>query len=538
MEKITKITSNPRISLDSVSSKIILKSFGRLEDNIELFIYDLHDNILDYDYNFTEYKETSSNNTEDTTTGEDISLLIDPIPLLKRRGYVNGKYKIVLNFQRTKIFKTDGNPFVVKEISSTRKEIRLISPKIKNGLFRTSIKTLISEIESSSYFKDLVLNFGNNINVLGINFLLNTNPSKYELLVKTLNPLPSSVSSQSSCKLIESIIDPVDIEVDLGESPPQDDTIRLRGPNFNLKVRDHKSLPSDYKNYDQILDYTISSSYNNLMNTLEQDEVLEVKYDYIRPVSESLEAVNIPFHFENFVHFSSAEKRLKNFKYKLEEIEIFNKKIGDLETINSPTASAVLQNRISLNKDIDSITKGFDGYEKFLYYTTGSNIFTWPKQPEINNTGKPPYIPYSVSSSEAKVWLGHEVDTFANYGGQLLSASLFDRQNNHRLKNTVPTHIRDNKTSLFYIDFIDMIGQHFDQIWLHIKHITKTKDTHHTTGVSKNLVYYALQSLGINTFDQFENSNLTEYILGEGSGSNQYDVKNYLNKSDSGVIPT
>ena len=538
MEKIIKITSNPRISLDSVSSKSILKTFGRPEDRIELFIYDLQNNILDYDYNFTEYKETSPSNTEDTTVGEDISLLIDPVPLLKRRGYVNGRYKIVLNFQRTKIFKTNSDPFVVKEISSTRKEIRLISPKIKNGLFRTAIKNLISEIESSPYFKDLVLNFSDNINISGINFMLNTNSSKYELLVKTLKPIPSDVSHQSSCKLIESIIDPVSIEVDLGEPQPEDDTILLRGPNFNLKVRDNKSIPSDYKNYDQILDYTISSSYNNLVNILEKDEVLEVKYDYIRPVSESLEAVDIPFHFENFIHFGSAEKRLKNFKHKLESIELFNKKIGDLETISSPTASAVLQNRISLNKDIDNITKGFDGYERFLYYTTGSNIFTWPKQSEINDTGKPPYIPYSVSSSEAKVWLGHEVDTFANYGGQLLSASLFDRQNNHRLKNTVPTHIRDNKTSDFYIDFIDMIGQHFDQIWLHIKHITKTKDTHHTMGISKNLVYHALQSLGINSFDQFENIDLTEYILGEGSGSNQYDVKNYLNKSGSGVIPT
>ena len=104
--------------------------------------------------------------------------------------------------------------------------------------------------------------------------MLNTNSSKYELLVKTLKPIPSDVSHQSSCKLIESIIDPVSIEVDLGEPQPEDDTILLRGPNFNLKVRDNKSIPSDYKNYDQILDYTISSSYNNLVNILEKDRRL------------------------------------------------------------------------------------------------------------------------------------------------------------------------------------------------------------------------------------------------------------------------
>ena len=70
-----------------------------------------------------------------------------------------------------------------------------------------------------------------------------------------------------------------------------------------------------------------------------------------------------------------------------------------------------------------------------------------------------------------------------------------------------------------------MIGQHYDHIWTHIKHLTELNNTHHTQGVSKDLVYFTLKSLGIETFDQFENSNLIEYILGEGStGSLHYDT--------------
>ena len=57
---------------------------------------------------------------------------------------------------------------------------------------------------------------------------------------------------------------------------------------------------------------------------------------------------------------------------------------------------------------------------------------------------------------------------------------------------------------------------HYDHIWTHIKHITETNDTHHTRGISKDLVYFSLKSLGLDTFDQFENSNLIEYILVEG----------------------
>jgi len=62
-----------------------------------------------------------------------------------------------------------------------------------------------------------------------------------------------------------------------------------------------------------------------------------------------------------------------------------------------------------------------------------------------------------------------------------------------------------------------MIGQHFDEIWLHIKHMTEMSDTHHVRGVSKDMVYFTLKSLGLETFDQFENADLIEYILGEGT---------------------
>ena len=45
------------------------------------------------------------------------------------------------------------------------------------------------------------------------------------------------------------------------------------------------------------------------------------------------------------------------------------------------------------------------------------------------------------SLETAKTWLGREIDTSPNYGGQLLSASLFDRQNENALTRLVPNHI-------------------------------------------------------------------------------------------------
>ena len=80
-------------------------------------------------------------------------------------------------------------------------------------------------------------------------------------------------------------------------------------------------MPSSYKSYDDILSYGITSSYQNLINKLENREIPEIPYDYIRPVSESSigEPIETVYHFENFVHFGSALERVKNFQYKLDQ---------------------------------------------------------------------------------------------------------------------------------------------------------------------------------------------------------------------------
>ena len=263
-----------------------------------------------------------------------------------------------------------------------------------------------------------------------------------------------------------------------------DDTIPLRGPNTKIDVRLNNSIPSKLKNYNQILEYGVSSSYYHLLNKLENQEIPEVDYDYIPPVSES--RYESSYHFENFIHFGSAEDRLNNFKYKLELLETYTSQSNNLDKVPLSTSSSI---RIKNNKgDIENkkikILKNLDGYEQFLYYNSGS-FASWPKS---NDTE--PYKLHSVTSSTALTWLGHQVDTFGDYGGQLLSASLFDSQNNYALKQLIPNHILTNSDNNFYLKFVNMVGQHFDKIWLHIKHLTEINDTHHTRGISKELVYF------------------------------------------------
>ena len=101
----------------------------------------------------------------------------------------------------------------------------------------------------------------------------------------------------------------------MGTNTVEDDRIPLRGPNFKIDVRLNNSVPSSFKTYNDILEYNSTSSYEQLLNQLENKEIPEIQYDYIRTVSSS--DLDTAYHFDNFVQFSSATERLKNFEYKV-----------------------------------------------------------------------------------------------------------------------------------------------------------------------------------------------------------------------------
>ena len=525
----TQMGNNDTLVIANISSKEIKKSFGRPEDKIELRIYNSNNQIIYSEEDFRDYQMGDLN--PNNTTNE---IAVDPQKVLEGRGFSTGKYVIQLYLYRTKIFNTPELPFSIKEISNSRREIKAIVSSATNNTFDPAISAFISEIESSVYFKEFALYFGGGMSEVAINILLNKQPLKHEVLLKTLNPLPREIQIQSSFKVVEEIIDPISIDVNLGDPQLEDIYVDLMGPNYNIEVNQHTSMPSKLKSYNQILNYHSTSSYNQLLSYLEDPESLNIKYDYIRPVSES--SVEEVYHFENFTHFSSATKRLKNFNYKLKQIEIYNKDIKKIEAITGDTSGSatVLKSKKTITDKKQDIIKHFDGYENYLYFTSGT--FAWPK----SNSSKP-YDLYSVTSSQAVSWLGHENSAYSNYGGQLFSASMFDRQNPYSLNLSLPEHIKSNTNNKLYVDFIDLVGQHFDKIWTHIKHITEVKNNDNDKGISKDLVYYQLQSLGIDTFDQFENADLIEYILGEGSGSNFYNTKNRILSSSeqkTGLIVT
>ena len=485
-----------------INSKTLQTTFGREEDYIELHIKNTAGQLIYSETNFQDYTLNSLKNI----------ININPEKILKDRGYISGEYVVNLHPFRNKIFNSSHFPFQIKEISTSRREIKSIAEGTNNNLFDEAILNFILEVESASYFKEFVLNFGGGILISGINLMLNKDTLKHELILKTLEALPKSITTNTQFKIVEEISDPIFTIINLGTPPLIDDSIELMEPNFQIDTRQNNSIPSTFKTYNDILNYNITSSYNHLLNKLENPDTLNIQYDYIRNVSSSMEEIDRPYHFENFVHFSSAVERLKNFNLKLKSIELYESQIANTKLIQGTlTGSNTYKNIIeNIETKKRNIIKNFDGYEHFLYFNSGS-VYDWPKQ-----NLKIPYNLYSITSSQATTWLGNNVGLTPEYSGQLLSASFYDRDNPHNLSKLIPGHIIDNSDNKSYVSFVNMVGQHFDNIWTYIKHLTEIHNADNKFGISKELVYFQLKSLGIETFDQFENADLIEYILGEG----------------------
>ena len=163
----------------------------------------------------------------------------------------------------------------------------------------------------------------------------------------------------------------------------------------------------------------------------------------------------------------------------------------------------------------ECIIHNFDEYEYYMYYESGS--FTWPKS---NSTV--PYTLYSTGSAQVLNWFGSSTPTSAYYGGRILSASLYDNNNQDYLFWVIPEYLRDDTRNSPYYSFIDLVGQHYDHIWTYYKDVTNRYDADNRLdyGISKDLVAEALKSFGVKIYqNNFTTENLYSSFLGYGTGS-------------------
>ena len=459
---------------------------------IELFIYDSNQTLLSIDYNFTQY--TIINDGQSPGNGENISqIIIDPESSLINYGFDQGEYITYFNIFDKQIG-SELQQLYISEISSDRTEIRLDSTVLSNMDIVEKTNNFIQLRNNSEYFLDFYLNFGDNQLIIANNIQLdNQDPNDPTILIKLYEALPTQFNLNSTLWVVTLVEEPIAYQVTFEDEIfiPLD-TTPLKGPNFNLNIKDQVNNSTPLYNYTTLISTSLTSSQNQLMSLLEEKEI-NINIDYT--------------NFKNFIHFSSAQTRLENFFYKVNLIEQYSSSISLLNNItnnDSNTSLAIYESKIS------EIITNFDGYEYYLYYETGS--MAWPKI-----TTQKPYELALTNSPEVENWFGSTNESSPLYGGIILSASLYDNINQDNLIYTIPEYLRDDPNNDQYSLFIEMVGQLYDNIWIYYKDVTEkyNADNRLEYGISKDIVADAIRDFGIKLYqNNFSNDDLYTAFLG------------------------
>jgi hypothetical protein len=503
---INKIqTSNNILSgsqVQLVVTRDMIRNYGSPEDFVEMHITDPADKNI---FSVSPFNGFTIPGTFQVSTAYTIQeLVFDPSTDLKNIGISFGDYKVTYNVLRPKIVKDYNPSLFIKEISGDRTEIRLSTNNIDNSTLITNTIEFIDEFQSLPYFKEFYLNFGKNQLLPAINVALDTggsalttnntsvvaNPSQTStVLIKLLNPLPLKYKVNDLLSVVDEIANPQVFSANITLDPVPVTFPTLRGPNFDLDLDNLRVGPTPYYNFNQVTHFN-----GQFAPQLQQ---------LLGQLSASNFAINIDYtDYENFVHYSSAARRLEGFHYKLSNIEFYTSASASAAqsiNVNSLTDAVSYQNKIN------GVIQSFDGYENYLYFESSS--YTWPK----TNPNKP-YINALTSSAAGTIW----------YNENYESALLYDDNNQNYLLYALPGYVAENDSNELAFQFVASIGQMFDDIWIHIKAISDLYQAKNslTEGISKDLVYFALQSMGINVYNDQDGNNVFKYLYGVDSDGN------------------
>jgi hypothetical protein len=346
------------------------------------------------------------------------------------------------------------------------------------------------------------------------------------LILKLYEPLPTSVQPNQQTWISKIQAEPIVETITLvGDSvdycPP------LKGANFQLEPDNGIG----YQIYDDLLG-SGSETSNSLINKYTNGIGIDTENLNIQYSSGSIGEV---FLFDNFVHFGSAEERIKNFYYKIQLLETYESTYEDLTgfdvvlgtitteegfelvaegstydgfSILGEVPNFTTETKIQAEKvlaKINGVIQTFDGFEKYLYESNDASAY-----PKTNG------ILDSSTSSNVLSWY----NTSITYGNS------FDKNNVDYLVNNLPEYIKEDYQNEEFMLFLDMIGQHFDTIWSYTNSLSKIKNLnqHSTTGFSNDLVYHLLESMGWEGKKAFDSQYLWEYAFGQyKDGTQKYD---------------
>jgi len=449
----------------------------------ELHVYSFYGDYLigNHDAKYTFLEDVSN------------SLLVDIRSTFAEANISRGSYIVAINCFQNAWGNLDNKKVFVKDISPDRTELKLsVDKKVLSeyGTFKAYIQTLTD----NNILNNLVINFGFNQIQKVVNIWFDE-VEEATFYVKLYQPIFDEIQDKDQAWFDFEVIDPYLDTVILVNPTVAGNVNQLRGPNFDIDTTLYSSNSTTYKSWDDLLDANLNTSQRIIDQSLSGSGV-KINVDYT--------------DFGNFVFYSSAEERLRNFHYKVSKIEEYSSSIAVL--LNSTASNTIfISGAIDLNqKRIDQIATQFTPFERWSYYEPTASLFShdisgsiqpWPKR-LINGQ----WVNWSVSSSITETW----------YQTLLSSASKFDEQNTNRLYWSIPEHIYMEPGNSEYVLFVEMIGEHFDLLYSYINAMPQIheKEEHPKRGVSNGLLSSIASSFGWELQNTRQLADLWTYKLG------------------------
>jgi len=464
--------------------------FTPQDSNVELSVYGVDNTLLEYVPRFLDY--TLSLNAQSAGKPGASILSINPEKDIKTLGYDTGDVRLLYRFTNNLFSESQiGGTLFIDSISPDGTEIRALSTELSDEQIVTYTDKLKKQLSNPNHFSEFQLNFGEGKLATGLNVDTEQTSTGVAVVFKLYEAL--TLAAQEKFTVEEIISDDILYEI---SATVTEDTLKvpqLKGPNFSTEFSDDNNQPTEFLNYNELFSYPVSNSYFELYS-LFSEKSAQIAIDHSK--------------LENFIHYSSAEERIRNFHYKLQLIESYETSIDNLNTA-AATPSGSLNSYLTSNTGsivhyetlIKGIVDNFDHYDRYLYFESSSTA--WPK-----STTKKPHINLASTHPSASSWFETNVER----------ANLYDVTNFDILTNTIPTYIREDVNNEQYLMFTHMIAHHFDNLWVYFKAISDKYDTDHRLnfGVSKDLVRDAIESFGTKLYNSNQNiDNLFAMFIGE-----------------------
>ena len=408
------------------------------------------------------------------------------------------------------------------DVTSTGLEVRPLPIDMELAIDNIALELTKGKVES--FFdpdRELktVVNFGNDFQTLLTNWQRDLNNLEdHAILVKLYRPLPVDIDTKElvwiSRELTPSWLDTIFVKI----TEEAEIIFFLRPPNKNTETA--QLFGREVSNV-TLLDLIPSGAIQTSGSTvILSDSILE-KFFTTDVAGVEL---NVDYaDYNNFVHFSSAENRLIAFREKLLQVESLDQSLAlqaaaasaSLESGSLTDISGTFQFKSmqQLVEDRQVIVRGLDGYERFLFFDTGSfsgslsglvedtilvrDDVSWPK-----TSG----VVLAVTSSAS----------LAFFDTQTGIASDFDNLNQEALRNNVPLYLQNDPNSAEFITFLNMVGHLFDTIKLYIDDMPTIwdRDPSPDRGLPKDLLWQVADSLGIKLPNQYAIKELLDFTVG------------------------